>query len=73
MEAREGGVMMARKRITLAILLPLLGDRVVAGDSPDMNNVPALRGKSALIPVNSHHEPGIMDGITRVSLLAVAG
>jgi len=51
----------------------LLGDGVVTGYSQDMNNVPALRGKSAVIPVNSHHELGIMDGITLMSLLAVEG
>lgn len=47
----------------------LTGDRIVPGFSQDMNNVPALRGKSSVIPVSGHHELGFMDGSTLVGLL----
>ena len=47
------------------------GDYVVPGYSQDMNNVPALQGKSALIRVNnSYHGLNVLDGNVIVSVLA---
>jgi len=48
----------------------LSGDYVVPGHSQDMNNVPALLGRSSLIPVNADHGLHAVDGSVIVSLLA---
>jgi pimeloyl-ACP methyl ester carboxylesterase len=49
----------------------LTGDYVVPGYSQDMNNVPALRGISSLVTVNStHHGLSVLDGSAIVSVQA---
>jgi pimeloyl-ACP methyl ester carboxylesterase len=49
----------------------ITGDYVVPGYSQDMNNVPALQGKSALITVNnSNHGLTMLDGNVIVSVLS---
>jgi pimeloyl-ACP methyl ester carboxylesterase len=47
------------------------GDYIVPGYSQDMNNVPALRGRSSLVRVNnSFHGLSVLDGSVIVSVLA---
>jgi pimeloyl-ACP methyl ester carboxylesterase len=46
------------------------GDYVVPGYSQDMNNVPALRGKSSHIAIGTRHELEPLDGSVIVNLLA---
>ncbi len=46
------------------------GDYVVPGYSQDMNNVPALRGKSSRIAIGTQHELEMLDGSVIVNLLA---
>jgi pimeloyl-ACP methyl ester carboxylesterase len=47
------------------------GDYVVPGYSQDMNNVPALRGRSSLVKVNNdNHGLNVLDGNVIVSVLA---
>jgi pimeloyl-ACP methyl ester carboxylesterase len=49
----------------------MTGDYIVPGYSQDMNNVPALQGRSSLIKVNnSHHGLNVLDGSVIVSVLA---
>lgn len=48
----------------------LSGDYIVPGYSQDMNNVPALRGKSTRIAVGTQHGLEAVDGSVIVSLLA---
>ncbi|MGB5306459.1 MAG: alpha/beta fold hydrolase [Gammaproteobacteria bacterium] len=48
----------------------LSGDYIVPGHSQDMNNVPALRGKSSAVPVNTDHSLHALDGSVIVGLLA---
>mgnify|MGYP001813017966 CR=1 FL=1 len=48
----------------------LSGDYIVPGPSQDMNNVPALRGRSSPVPVNADHGLHPVDGSAIVGLLA---
>lgn len=51
----------------------LSGDYIVSGYSQDMNNVPALQGRSSLVPVNADHGLHALDGSVIVNLLADPG
>ena len=49
----------------------LTGDYVVPGYSQDMNNIPALRGRSSLVKVNNtNHGLTVLDGSVILSVLA---
>jgi triacylglycerol lipase len=45
------------------------GDWLVPGISQDLNNVPALSGRAALLTVPANHELTLLDGATLVSIL----
>ena len=46
------------------------GDYIVPGYSQDMNNVPALRGKSTRIAVGTQHGLEVIDGNVIINVLA---
>ena len=50
-----------------------LGDELVPVFSQDMNNVPALRGRSKVTPVASGHALHPQDGVVLVSILSGIG